>query len=200
MRLVVATTNPGKLKEIIHLLDGLPIEVLSLADYPSIPEADETGSTFTENAILKAVHAARFTGEMALADDSGLEVDGLGGLPGINSSRFAGPGATDTQRNELLLERMKDVPDEERSARFRCVAALVSPSGGAQTFDGVCEGRIIHRPHGEHGFGYDPLFYIPEHGKTMAELPPELKNRISHRARAMAAARAAIEKMIVEQG
>jgi XTP/dITP diphosphohydrolase len=178
----------------------LPIEVLSLADYPSIPEADETGSTFTENAILKAVHAARFTGEMALADDSGLEVDGLGGLPGINSSRFAGPGATDTQRNELLLERMKDVPDEERSARFRCVAALVSPSGGAQTFDGVCEGRIIHRPHGEHGFGYDPLFYIPEHGKTMAELPPELKNRISHRARAMAAARAAIEKMIVEQG
>jgi len=195
MRLVVATTNAGKLKEIVRLLEGLPIDVLSLADYPSIPEVEETGSTFAENAVLKAVHAARFTGETALADDSGLEVDALGGRPGINSSRFAGPGATDAQRNELLLEKMKDVPDEERTARFRCVAALAPPSGDPTTFDGVCEGRIIDDPRGEHGFGYDPLFYIPEHGKTMAELPTELKNRISHRAKAMAAARVAIEKM-----
>jgi XTP/dITP diphosphohydrolase len=196
MRLVVATTNPGKLKEIIRLLEGLPIEVLSLADYPAMPEVDETGSTFAENAILKAVHAARFTGEMALADDSGLEVDALGGRPGINSSRFAGPGATDAQRNRLLLEKMKDVPDEERTARFRCVAALASPSEDSQTFDGVCEGRILREPRGDNGFGYDPLFYLPDHGKTMAELPSELKNRISHRAKAMVAARVAVVKMV----
>jgi len=195
MRLIVATTNPGKLREIIRLLEGLPMELLSLADYPAVSEAEETGSTFAENAVLKAVHAARHTGETALADDSGLEVDALEGRPGIHSSRFAGPGATDAQRNALLLEKMKDVSDQDRTARFRCVAALASPSGDVWTFDGVCEGHIMHEPRGEHGFGYDPLFYIPEHGKTMAELPPELKNRISHRARAIIAARAAIEKM-----
>lgn len=197
MRLVVATTNKGKLKEIIELLKGLPVEVRSLADYPSIPEAEETGSTFAENAILKAVHTAHYTGEMTLADDSGLEVDVLGGRPGISSSRYAGPGATDAQRNEKLLRELADVPDQKRTARFMCVAALVSPSEDTQTFDGVCEGIIIHDPRGEQGFGYDPLFYVSEHGKTMAELSPEVKNRISHRAKAMAAARVAIEKMVV---
>jgi XTP/dITP diphosphohydrolase len=195
MRLVVATTNQGKLKEIVRLLEGLSVEVLSLADYPSMPEAEETGSTFAENAIQKAIHAAQFTGEIALADDSGLEVDALGGEPGIRSSRFAGPGATDAQRNALLLEKMKAVPDEKRTARFHCVAAVASPAGESQTFDGVCEGRIIHEPRGNNGFGYDPLFYIPERDKTMAELPAEVKNRISHRAKAMAAARVAIGQM-----
>jgi XTP/dITP diphosphohydrolase len=197
MRLVVATTNKGKLKEIIELLQDLPIEVRSLADYPSIPEAEETGSTFAENAILKALHTARFTGEAVLADDSGLQVDALDGGPGISSSRYAGPGATDAQRNEKLLRELADVPDGKRTARFRCVAALVSPSGDTQTFDGVCEGTIIGEPRGENGFGYDPLFYIPEHGKTMAELPSEVKNKISHRAKAMAATRVAIEKMVL---
>jgi XTP/dITP diphosphohydrolase len=199
MRLVVATTNRGKLKEIIELLQGLPIDVRSLADYPSIPEAEETGSTFAENAILKALHTVRFTGEAVLADDSGLEVDALDGGPGISSSRYAGPGSTDAQRNEKLLRELADVSDEKRTACFRCVAALVSPSMDIQTFDGVCEGVIIRERRGEHGFGYDPLFYIPEYGKTMAELPPEVKNKISHRAKAMAAARVAIEKMAVSE-
>jgi XTP/dITP diphosphohydrolase len=192
IRLVVATSNPGKAREIAEILAGLPIEVLSLSDYPAIPEVEESGSTFEENALIKALHAAQYTGEAVLADDSGLEVDALDGKPGIHSSRFAGPGATDAQKNELLLQMLADVPDDKRTARFRCVAALVAPSGDYWTFDGACEGRIIHESRGSNGFGYDPLFYVPDYDMTMAELPAEVKNRISHRAKAMAEARVAI--------
>ncbi|MDO8683209.1 MAG: XTP/dITP diphosphatase [Armatimonadota bacterium] len=185
--LVIATTNPGKVKEISRLLAGLSLNILSLADFPAIPQVEETGSTFTENAIIKARHAAKYTGEMSLADDSGLEVDALDGKPGIQSSRFAGPGATDAQRNKLLLSLLKDTPDEKRTARFHCVVAIASPSGETQIFDGVCEGLITREPRGAHGFGYDPVFFVPEYGKTMAELPPEVKNEISHRAKAVKA-------------
>jgi len=198
IRIVVATTNPGKAREIAQILAGLPIEVESLIAYPGIPDIEETGSTFTENALIKARHTSRWAGSLALADDSGLEVDALGGQPGILSSRFAGLGATDAQRNEKLLSLLRDTPDENRTARFRCVAALVSPSGMESVFDGVCEGLIAREPRGENGFGYDPLFFVPELGKTMAELPPEVKNRISHRAKAIAAAREAIEEMLRE--
>jgi XTP/dITP diphosphohydrolase len=196
IRLVIATRNLGKVKEIVRILDGLPVEVVSLADYPSVPEVEETGSTFAENAAIKALHVAKHTGEIALADDSGLEVDALGGKPGVYSSRFSGPGATDARNNKLLLEKLRDVLDEDRAARFRCAAALAISSGGVQLFDGTCEGQITREPRGKNGFGYDPLFYVPEYGKTMAELPPEIKNRISHRAKAMTAARSAIEELV----
>jgi len=196
IRVVVATFNPGKAREIAELLSGLSIEIVSLADYPSIPEPEEHGSSFAENAAIKARHACERTGEVALADDSGLEVDALGGRPGINSSRFAGPNAADAQRNALLLDMLSDTPDEQRTARFRCVAALATPAGEIQIFEGACEGYIVREPRGENGFGYDPIFYLPEFGKTMAELPPDVKNRISHRGQAISAATAALEKMV----
>ena len=195
-RLVVATANSGKVREIAQLLADLPLEILSLSDFPAASPPEETGATFVENAVAKAVHAAKVTGEMALADDSGIEVDALGGEPGVRSSRFGGPGMTDAGRNGLLLQKLRHIPDQKLTARFRCAAALAWPSGEVRTFEGVCEGRITRGPRGTHGFGYDPIFYLPQYGKTMAELPPEEKNLISHRGRAMSQVKAALRELL----
>lgn len=185
MRLVLATRNPGKIRELSALLAPLGYEVASLTDYPGAPEVAEDGATFAENAVKKAVAVARYTGHLALADDSGLEVDYLGGAPGVLSARFAGEHGNDRANNEKLLGLLAGVPPEKRTARFRCVMAIATPAGEVWTAEGSCEGLIAEAPRGEGGFGYDPLFYVPELGKTFAELEPEVKNRLSHRARAL---------------
>jgi XTP/dITP diphosphohydrolase len=185
LEVVVATRNPGKLREIRQILAPLGLKVLSLADFPEIPEIREDGRTFAENAILKASAVARLTGRVAIADDSGLAVDALEGRPGIFSSRYAGQGATDADRCRKLLREMAQVPPERRGAAFICAVAVVSPGGKEETVEGRCRGEIALSPRGVHGFGYDPVFFLPEMGKTMAELDPEVKNRISHRARAL---------------
>ena len=159
----------------------------------------ETGRTFTENAIQKATAYARLSGLWTWADDSGLEVDALGGEPGIHSARYAGPDASDEDRYRLLLRRLAHVPPGQRSARFRCVVALATPEGRVETAEGRCEGEIALAPRGAHGFGYDPIFYLPERGKTMAELPLEEKNRISHRGQAARAARRILERWLSEE-
>jgi len=185
-KLVVATTNQGKAREVAQLLEGLPYEIVSLAGYPDAPDVDETGSTFVENAVQKATAYARFTGELTIADDSGLEVDALDGAPGVFSSRFA---PTDPERNAKLLDLIKDVPDQNRTARFRCAVAVAEPDGGVQTCEGAVEGRIAREPKGANGFGYDPIFYVPELAKHMAELEASEKNAVSHRGSALRTAR-----------
>lgn len=199
-RLVVATRNAGKLKEIRFILRDLPVEVSSLLDYPGIPPAVEDGETFEANASKKALHVARSTGLLTLADDSGIEVDALDGAPGVHSARFAGAEATDEANNSKLLELLEDVPEEERSARFRCVVALATPEGRVELAEGVCEGRVADRELGDKGFGYDPLFYVAAYGMTFGELPEGIKNAISHRGRALAAARKALEALLKEPG
>jgi XTP/dITP diphosphohydrolase len=195
VRLLVATRNPGKLREYEELLAGLPVELTYLESEGIDEDVDETGSSFAENAVLKARQYALISGLLTLADDSGLEVDALGGEPGVHSARYAGPGATDEDRYRLLLERMRDVPQGERSARFRCVIAVAEPGGETYTAEGICEGVIGYAPQGEFGFGYDPVFYMPQRGKTMAQLPPEEKNHVSHRARAAQAIRPVLERL-----
>jgi len=185
MKLVVATRNSGKLREIKSILGDLPIEICSLGDFPEIASIEEDGDTFEENAVKKALHVWQQTQLATLADDSGLEVDALGGQPGIRSARFAGP-EQDYQKNNLkLLEMLKDVPGPERKARFVCVAVLVTPKGKIIMHRGEIEGEIATEPRGTGGFGYDPIFYVPSLGKTVAELDPKTKNSISHRARAL---------------
>jgi XTP/dITP diphosphohydrolase len=193
VKLLIATHNPGKVKEYEELLAGLPLELTSPAEEALDIEVDETGGSFAENASLKATAYAKASGLLTLADDSGLEVDALSGEPGIRSARYAGRGASDEERYRLLLEKLRGVPWEKRTARFRCVIAVATPEGQIHTAEGACEGIIAFEPKGEHGFGYDPVFYFQEYGKTMAELPLEIKNRISHRAKAAQKARAAIE-------
>jgi XTP/dITP diphosphohydrolase len=183
-KLLIATHNPGKVREYEKLLASLPLELTYPAQEGLNIEVVETGESFAENAILKAAAYAWASGLLTLADDSGLEVDALGGEPGIRSARYAGTGASDEDRYQLLLEKLRGVPWEERTARFRCVIAVVTPDGQFHTAEGTCEGIITFEPKGEHGFGYDPVFYFQEYGMTMAELPPETKNEISHRARA----------------
>jgi XTP/dITP diphosphohydrolase len=192
MQLVIATKNAGKLREFRQILGDLPLELLGADE---MPEVEETGTTFAENAELKARAAAEWSGQWALADDSGLEVDALGGAPGVYSNRFAGEGTTEAQRNRRLLELLEGVPPEQRTARYRAVVAVAAPDGRVWLSDGACEGLIIEVARGEHGFGYDPHFFVPRYGKTMAELDPEIKNRISHRARAMSAARELLERL-----
>jgi XTP/dITP diphosphohydrolase len=193
VKLLIATNNPGKVKEYQALLAGLPLELTYPAQEGLDMEVAETGGSFAENASLKATAYAKASGLLTLADDSGLEVDALGGEPGIRSARYAGRGASDEERYRLLLEKLRGVPWEKRTARFRCVIAVATPEGQIHTAEGACEGIIAFEPKGEHGFGYDPVFYFQEYGKTMAELPLEIKNRISHRAKAAQKARAAIE-------
>ncbi|NLY75917.1 MAG: XTP/dITP diphosphatase [Firmicutes bacterium] len=189
-RLVLASKNKGKILELRELLAGLPLEIVSLADFPAIPEVIENGGAFAENAVIKAKAIAEATGELTMADDSGLEVDALNGEPGIYSARYGQPGWSDRERYRFLLEKLQDVPLEKRTARFRCAVALYNPDlNRVEQTDGTVEGLIIDQPRGNYGFGYDPVFLIPELGKTMAELSPEEKNRFSHRARA-------VEKMI----
>lgn len=170
-----------------HRLGG--VKVLSLEDFPGLPEVEETGASFRENALLKARTAADATGLVAMADDSGLEVDHLKGAPGIYSSRFAGPEGDDAANIRKLLAALDGVPASRRTARFRCVIAICTPAGGEYLSEGVCEGRITTEPRGAGGFGYDPVFLVPSLGKTFAELGAPIKNRISHRAQAMTGAR-----------
>lgn len=184
-KLVVATGNPGKAREIARILSNLDFEVVSLADYPSAPEPEENADSFIGNAAIKALAVAERTGELAIADDSGLAIDALDGAPGVYSSRFAGEGATDEDRNEKVLEMLKDVPDGERSARFISAIAIAEPGQLIGTVEGTCEGVIAHGPRGSNGFGYDPIFYVRELGRMMAELSPDEKNEISHRGRAL---------------
>jgi XTP/dITP diphosphohydrolase len=184
----VATNNPGKLKEFRHLFEGVPgTRVVSPNDIEVWVEVAETGETFEENALLKAralyaalPQEAREAGWYVLGDDSGLEVDALGGAPGVHSNRWAGPNTTADDRNRLLLERLRGVPDEERTARFRCVIAIIGPGGEEHIVEGAVEGHIAYAPRGSGGFGYDPLFALPN-GRRMAELTPDEKNLLSHR-------------------
>ena len=184
-KLVLATHNEGKVRELRQLLSGSGFEVVSLASYPEVPEVVEDGDTFQANAIKKAMETAAAVGEIALADDSGLEVDYLEGAPGVHSARFAGQEHDDSANNQKLLRLLEGVPREKRTARFRCVVAIATPDGKVATVDGSCEGIIQTRPSGSGGFGYDPLFFVPEYGKTFAELDAETKNAISHRGRAL---------------
>lgn len=168
------------------MLRDLPVEVLSLRDFAGIPEVEEDGRTFLENALKKAREVSRHISETVLADDSGLEVDVLGGEPGIHSARYAGPGADDEANNAKLLKALEGVPADKRGAVFRCVLVLFCPDGRSASFEGAWRGRILSEPRGTMGFGYDPLFLDPGQGLTAAELPPEVKNRISHRGQAFA--------------
>lgn len=183
--LVLATRNQGKIGELRRLLSNLNIEVRGLDDYPECPEVEEDGITFEENAIKKAQVISDFLNLPALADDSGLEVDGLEGRPGVWSARFAGPQASDADNIQKLLESLQDVPAGERGARFRCVLALVVPGKKVRTCEGTCEGEIILEPVGTEGFGYDPVFFLPDRKQTMAQLSKEEKNMISHRGKAV---------------
>lgn len=188
MKVVLATRNRGKLREIVPLVAGLELELLTIDEVAPDAELREDGVTFVENALAKARQAARATGLPAIADDSGLEVDALDGVPGVYSARYAGPGADDDSNNAKLLEALRGVPPAQRTARFRCVAVFVDPARGLELVrDGACEGEVLEGPRGQDGFGYDPLFFIPTVGRTMAQLPLEEKNRLSHRAAAFRA-------------
>ena len=188
-KLLLATNNKGKVREYKSLLQGIPYEIVTMAEQGITIEVEEVGETLEENARLKAITLAKESGLLSLADDSGIEVDALGGEPGPMSHRHAGEGATDADRINHLLARLKDVPEEKRTVRFRCVIAIAAPDGTVKDCSGECRGIITTVPRGENGFGYDPIFYLPELDKTMAELPSEVKNQISHRARAAAKAR-----------
>ena len=183
---VLATGNPGKVREINQILSDLHIEVVPQTEY-NVSEAVEDGLTFVENALKKARHAAQATGMPALADDSGIAVDALQGRPGIYSARYAGVGSSDADNVELLLKEMADVPDENRVARFHCVMVYLQHADDPTPIicHGSWEGRITHQPQGENGFGYDPVFWVPEHNCTAAELTPDQKNSMSHRGKAL---------------
>lgn len=185
MELVIATRNAGKLREIRHLLADVGIEVLGMDSFSALPEVVEDGETFAANAEKKARTIAALTGRPVLADDSGLEVEALDGAPGVYSARFAGPSAGDEDNNRKLLATLADIPKSRRQAAFRCVMAYCLPSGDCRLFEGRLAGLILDAPRGDGGFGYDPLFLVPDHEKTLAELPLEVKNRISHRGQAL---------------
>ena len=186
MKLVLATRNLGKVQELSELLsDQSTIEVLSIKDFPKAPEVLEDGETYQDNAMKKAVHIAKYSGIRALADDSGLEVDALGGAPGVHSARYAGSDASDAERIAKLLAATRDVPDDERTARFKCAVAVAEPNGRADVVMGVCDGKIIREPRGTQGFGYDPVFVPHGYDQTFAELGEKVKNHISHRAKAL---------------
>jgi XTP/dITP diphosphohydrolase len=182
---VLATKNPGKVREIAAMLQGIDVDVRSLSDYAPMLEIDEDGGTFLANALKKARIVAEQTGEAVLADDSGLEVEALGGAPGVHSARYAGEGATDESNIRKLLEEMRNVPPGERAAAFHCVLVFFRPDGSHATFNGTLKGVIADVPAGDGGFGYDPVFYLPGEGVTVAQLSPAVKNGISHRAEAM---------------
>jgi XTP/dITP diphosphohydrolase len=184
--LLIATANPGKFRELGELLADLPLRLQSLADFPDAPEVAEEGDTYAANALHKAETIARWSGRVALADDSGLEVDVLGGAPGVRSARYAGMGQDSRANIRKLLDALAGVPLSERTARFRCVIVVARPDGATLTADGSCNGVIIDAPRGRDGFGYDPVFLYPPTGLTLAEMPAAAKNRVSHRARACA--------------
>ena len=199
-KLILATKNAAKAREYSLLLGGITFEIVSLAEEGIETEVSETGETLEQNATLKAVAYASRSNLLALADDSGLEVDALGGEPGVPSARYAGTGASDEERIEFLLKRLEDVPWEKRSARFRCVIAIATPEGEVELCCGECQGIIALSPKGKNGFGYDPIFYLPEWGKTMAELSMKDKNKISHRGLAARRAHHILEQQIAQKG
>ncbi|MDQ2886171.1 MAG: RdgB/HAM1 family non-canonical purine NTP pyrophosphatase [Chloroflexota bacterium] len=191
--LLLATTNRHKLDEYRAIFSTLPFTLLSLADIQLDMDVEETGTTLLENAELKAHTYAQASGLLSLADDSGLEIDALGGAPGVYSARFAGVNTPYEERFRLIFERMQGIPQSQRTARFRCVISVAEPSGYCRSVEGVMEGVVADAARGEHGFGYDPIFLLPELGKTNAELPSEQKNSISHRGRAARKARELLE-------
>ncbi len=200
MNILLATGNQGKVDEFVKLLADLPVSVMSLKDLGTDFSVSEDGATFTENAIIKARAAADQFSVIAVADDSGLEVDALAGQPGVHSARFAGRQGDDEANNDKLLQLLAAVPWEGRSDRFRCSIAIAVPDGDVYTTEGVCEGMIGFARKGSSGFGYDPLFFVPEYQKTFAELSMTEKNRISHRARAFQKARTVLIDLIGNLG
>ena len=192
--LLLATTNRHKLDEYRAIFTDLQFKLYSLRDIQLDMDVEETGTTFRENAELKALAYARASNMLSLADDSGLEIDALGGAPGVYSARFAGPDATYEERFRLIFAQLHDVPMAQRTARFRCAISLTEPSGYLRSVEGVIEGLITEEPHGNNGFGYDPIFFVPELGKTTAEIAPEQKNKISHRGRAAQLAAALLKR------
>jgi len=195
-KLLLATNNQAKVREYRHLLQNLPYELVTLAEQGITTVVVETGQSLEDNARLKATVLAKESQLLVLADDSGLEVEALGGEPGALSARYAGKVASDKDRVGYLLAKLKGVPWEKRSARFRCVIALATPDGETEFCYGECRGFIAFEPRGEQGFGYDPVFYLPELGKTMAELPLEIKNQVSHRGQATKEVYHKLEKLI----
>lgn len=193
MRIVFASGNQGKIREIREMLEGTNIEISSLSEYANVPDIIEDRDSFFGNALKKAQIISSFVGETVLADDSGLMVDVLNGEPGIFSARYAGDNATDADNIRLLLEKLKGIPQEKRTAFFCCALVLYKTDGSYEHFESTWQGTIIDDCRGENGFGYDPVFYVPAIGKTAAELPPEIKNRISHRGQAFAQLRQSLE-------
>jgi len=200
MKLLVATGNQGKLKEIRRLLENSGVEVVGLDQYDNPPEVVEDGDTFEANARKKALEMAAYSGCLTLADDSGLVVDALAGAPGVHSARYAGEQGNDAANNAKLLEELIEVADEKRQAAFHCVMALAATDGTCQTFSGNVSGLIMRGERGAGGFGYDPLFMVPEYGKTMAELPLDIKNRISHRGTALRQVIPVLQELVEQAG
>jgi len=194
--LVIGTRNAGKFREIAAILAPLDVDARPLDAFGDVPAVPETGETFEANARAKALGYARATGQWALADDSGLAVDALGGAPGVRSARFGGADGNDALNNAALLRALADHPPETWTARFRCVMALATPDRVLAVTEGVCEGVITDPPAGSNGFGYDPHFYLPDRGRTMAQLSPAEKNRLSHRARALAAMKERLARLL----
>ncbi len=194
-KIVFATRNPHKVEEVQAILSDLPLEIVTLADFPEIGDIEESGQTFEENALIKARAAYQATGLWSMADDSGLEVDALDGAPGIYSARYAGEGHDYAANNEKLLHALRDVPQEKRTAQFRCVVAIVGP-GFEKTVEGIIRGRIADKPRGHKGFGYDPIFIPDGYRQTFAQLGESIKNKISHRARAFQQAAQVLEALL----
>lgn len=197
-KLLIATHNQGKLREFRQLLADLELEVTDLDAVGITHDVEETGTTFAENAILKARAYAEMSGLLTWSDDSGLEVDALDGRPGVYSARYGGPGLDSRDRYLLVLDELRAHPRETWTARFRCVVALVLPDGQLYTVDDTVEGMITDQPRGEFGFGYDPIFYLPEYQATLAELQPEIKNEISHRGKASRATKQLLRQLLAQ--
>lgn len=194
--MIVATRNKGKVREIREALKGLGLRIYALSDFRDVPEVKEDGQSFTENALKKARFYSKVFGKLTMADDSGLEVDGLKGMPGIYSARYSGEGGSSQKNNEKLLQEMEGISLSKRGARFKCVMAMVSPDGREAIEEGSCKGRIGFKEKGRKGFGYDPLFILPKYGKTMAELSLEEKNKMSHRGKALRKIRKIIKTLM----
>lgn len=192
---IIATKNKGKAKEFERLFSKYGMEVKTLIDFPDVPDIEETGETFEENAIIKAEAIAKLANSFVVADDSGLVIDALGGRPGVYSARYAGAEKNDEDNIDKVLSEMEAVNEEERTARFYCALAMAGPDFETITVNGTCEGMILNERRGSEGFGYDPIFFVPSEGKTMAEMSPERKNELSHRAAAMKNLEPYIEKL-----
>jgi len=196
LEILIATNNFGKVKEIKNILNIPKVKILTMKDFPNLPKVEEDGKTYQENAFKKASKISKYTGKICLADDSGLEIDYLKGEPGIYSSRW---GNSDKERVNKVLKLLENVPKNKRNAKFVCVAVLVFPNGKIYMVKEECKGSITFKPKGEHGFGYDPIFLVPEYEKTFAELGDKIKNRISHRGKAMRRMMDRINKIVVSE-